>query len=139
MQNILKKNLGTALLLIVVGLQFFSYLGSILITPNLSKSLHGYSNLKNDLPLVVDWVWVTIFGRIIGGYILCKMAIKIGFFNIMRIIVISHILLAILVSSINITGTILYQDIQFLFVHRFFHAFLIPASLPVTFGKQLER
>ncbi len=135
MQSIFKKNLGTALLLIVVGLQFFNYLGSILLTPDLSKSLHGYRNLKTDLPFLVDWVWITVFGRIIGGYILCKLAICIDFFNTMRIIVISHTLLAILVSSINITSTILYQDIQFLFAHRFFHAFLIPASfmLPTLF------
>ena len=123
------------LLLIVVGLQFFCYLGSTMVNVNVLKSLHGFSNLIPDRLLTNDWVWVTIFGRIIGGYILCKLAFRIGFFKVMRIIVIAYILLAISIVSHNFTDTVLYQDLQFLFVHRLIHAFLIPASfmLPSLF------
>jgi hypothetical protein len=46
----------------------------------------------------------------------------------MRMIVIGHILLAISISTYTFTDTVLYQDLQLLFAHRFIHAFLIPAS-----------
>jgi hypothetical protein len=66
MDATLKKNLSIVLLIIVVGLQFFSYLGSGLLSLNVSKSFMGFSSLKSD-KLLVDWVWVTVIGRIIGG------------------------------------------------------------------------
>ena len=93
MSSIFKKNLGIILILMVSGLQFFSYIGSILVTPTLLKSLHGYTSLKTSRPFLMDWVWVTVIGRIIGAYVLCKLALHIGFFKVMRIMVIAHILL----------------------------------------------
>ena len=130
-----KQHLYVILLLMVSGLQFFSYLGSVLVTPKLVKSLHGYTSLKTNMPFLVDWVWVTVIGRIIGAYLLCKLTLLIGFFKVMRLLVLVHILLAIAISSFNFTGTLLYEDIQFMFVHRFLHAFFIPASfmLPSLF------
>ncbi len=135
MSSIFKKNLGIILILMVSGLQFFSYIGSVLVTPTLLKSLHGYTSLKTSRPFLMDWVWVTVIGRIIGAYVLCKLALHVGFFKVMRIMVIAHILLAILISTYNFTGILLYRDIQFMFLHRSLHAFFIPASfmLPSLF------
>ena len=135
MDTTLKKNLSIVLLLVVVGLQFFSYLGSGLLSLNVSKSFMEFSSLQSDRPLMGDWVWITVVGRIIGGYVLCKLAFHLGFFKVMRMIVIGHILLAISISTHAFTDTVLYQDLQFLFVNRFIHAFLIPASfmLPALF------
>lgn len=133
MDDTLKKNLSILLLLVVVGSQFFCYIGSNMINLNVLRSLHGL--IKPISTITNDWIWITICGRIIGAYALYKLTLHLGFFKVMRIIVIAHILLAISVSSHNFTGTVLYQDLQFLFVHRLIHAFLIPASfmLPSLF------
>lgn len=130
-----KKNLSAFLLVLVVGLQFFNYLGSTLIHPNLSKSFFGYTNLMSSLPYLVDWFWITLIGRIFGAYILCKLVNRLGFFYTMRLIILAYIILAISISTFDFTTTILYTDIRSLFVHRFCHAFLVPATfmLPSLF------
>ncbi|MEI6628347.1 MAG: hypothetical protein WCN27_02965, partial [Alphaproteobacteria bacterium] len=122
-----KKNISIILLFTVVSIHFFIYLGSAFLSPSLPTSLLGYTDFKPKLPYLVDWVWVTIIGRIIGAYILCKLALRLGFISLMRIVVVLYILLALSVSSANFTDIIVYKDVQLLFVHRFINAFLIPA------------
>ncbi|MCX7343656.1 MAG: hypothetical protein NT128_05895 [Proteobacteria bacterium] len=122
-----KKNISIILLFTVVSIHFFIYLGSALLSPSLPTSLLGYTDFKPKLPYLVDWVWVTIIGRIIGAYILCKLALRLGFIYLMRIVVVLYILLALSVSSANFTDIIVYKDVQLLFVHRFINAFLMPA------------
>ncbi len=123
----LKKNISITLLLIVVSVHFFIYLGSAFLSPTLPASLLGYTDLNPKLPYLVDWAWVTVIGRIIGAYILCKLALRLGFIYLMRIVVVLYILLALSVSSANFTDIIVYKDVQLLFIHRFINAFLMPA------------
>lgn len=103
--------------------------------PSIATCLSGYTNLKSNLLHLVDWVWIALIGRIIGAYILCKLALKLGFFHLMRVIVVLYIILALSVSSLNFTDVLLYKDVQFLFVFRFINALLIPAPsmLPSLF------
>lgn len=122
-----KKNISIILLFTVVSIHFFIYLGSAFLSPSLPTSLLGYTDFKPKLPYLVDWVWVTIIGRIIGAYILCKLALRLGFIYLMRIVVVLYILLALSVSSANFTDIIVYKDVQLLFVHRFINTFLMPA------------
>lgn len=135
MNNNFKKNLGITLIFVVSGLQFFSYFGSVLVTPSLSKLSNGYANLEHNRPYPVDWVWVTVIGRITGAYILCNLTLRIGFFKVMRIMIFAYILIATLVSLYTFTDTLLYDDIKFMFLQRFLYSFFIPASfmLPALF------
>ncbi len=131
MQSSFQKNFSIIIILILVGLQFCSYLGSSFLVHNLPKPLHGYTKLESNLPYLVDWVWVTLIGRILGAYTLCKLAQRMSLFFVMRIVIATHVILAILISYTNLGHTLLYQDSTFLFVYRFLRAFIFPATFLV--------
>lgn len=124
----LKKNLSIFLTILVVGLQFFNYFLAPILHPNFLKQMFGHTQLIINIPYLGDWNLVMIIGRIIGAYILCIFIIRLGFFCIMRIVVVAHIMLSISTASLDFSKDITYTNMLIITINRFFYAFLTPAS-----------
>ena len=120
----LKKNLSIFLTILVVGLQFFNYFLAPILHPNFLKQMFGHTQLIINIPYLGDWNLVMIIGRIIGAYILCIFIIRLGFFCIMRIVVVAHIMLSISTASLDFSKDITYTNMLIITINRFFYAFL---------------
>lgn len=129
MSNI-KKNLDLFLIPTAIACQFFACSGLYFMkyyATNLWPFSITLATLVNTF--LFGWCGFSFIGRVCGAYSIGKYANKVNFFNLIRQVTIGHILVALLVATVCITGEDFYHAYQSFYLARFLYSALMPITI----------
>ncbi len=129
--SFLKKDSELFLIPLAITCQFFACAGLCFMkTYAISHEIPCLTTFSTLIDtFLFGWLAFSFIGRICGAYFIGKYANKVSFFNIIRLITIGHILIALLVVTVCITGEDFYRAYQSFYLARFLYSALMLVTI----------